>query len=334
MANFGRFVCVALPFALTVGSLIAMLVAALAGVTDKSLFLFQVNTTGLSISPASISNLIESRSTVPLDIRDGSSAAAAALNQNITAADLALYDLYDVGLWGYCYVPQNGKRKCTKPEFNWAQKELNMTKNNFETLVTSTGEDVKLPKQISEAITTFGTVIRWTEVVFIIALVSLAVELFFGIFSTCSRACSCLAFIVSAVATLAVCAAAAMSTAVSAIVVGAIEASAKKYGVTADMNVKYLAAVWIGAAFSIAAGCFWLFTICCCAPDHYSRKGVRHRDSTEGEKLIAPSSYQPIHEDPGFGYNRPVSGPQYGYPTGPHQPRRDLAYEPYSHANV
>jgi len=355
MGNLGRYACVALPFVLTLGAVIAILVAGLAGVADKSLYMFQINTTDLTISPASLSSLVNRDETpgfhdptlLPPNTDETDAAADAATTSvttdaksgNITAADLGLADQYDVGLWGWCNTAQNGTRTCTKPQFNWAEKELNMTTSSLENLATAAGQKLTLPKEITDAIKTFTTVSKWTEVVFIIAAIALGVELFFGIFANCSRGFSCVTFLVSGVAAVAVCGFAAMATATSAVVVGAVEASAKFYGVKADFNTKYLAAVWIAAAFAIAAAFFWMFTVCCCKPDHHSRSSGRKRHLDEaGEKLVPVGAYQPITDDhgyPGGGYNNGHSNhPQYGYAPQPRAQRNNLAYEPYSHSNV
>lgn len=332
MANFGRFVCVALPFALTVGSLIALLVAGLAGVTDKSLYMFQANLTRLSISPSAVHSILNSRQTFHdvTGIISGvtGSGSSGSGSGNITAADLGLYNLYDVGLWGYCYTPQNGSQACTKPAFNWAENALNRTTGDINSLITLSGQNVTLPKAITDAVSAFGTVSRWTQIVFIIAYVALAVELLFGIFANCSRAFSCVTFIVAAIAAVAVCGAAALATATSVVVVGAIESTAKFYGVTGSFNNRYLAAVWIAALFALGAGFFWMFTICCCAPDH-SRRSSRRSRHEDGEKLLH-GPYQPLGDANGFQHNR-FSQPYAGAPSYS-QPQRDLAYEPYSHA--
>ncbi len=338
MANFGRFACVLLPFALTLGAVIALLVAGLAGVADKSLYMFQVNTTDLSISPLSINTLLKdlgARSPQdvfhdPTLLATGDSKSGSG-SSNVTAADLGLADLYDVSIWGYCYTPQNGSRECTKPAFNWAVSALNTTTGNLKSLITLSGQNITLPQEVSDAVTAFGTVARWTQIVFIIAYVALGVELFFGIFANCSRVFSCITFIIAAFATVAVCGAAALSTAMSVVVVGAVEGTAKFYGVEASFNRRFLAAVWIAAAFAIAAGFFWLFTICCCSPDH-SRKSRRSR-SSDGEKLMQ-GPYQPIGNENGYNGGYPQQYPQsYAAPQS-YGPKRDLAYEPYSHARA
>jgi hypothetical protein len=189
---------------------------------------------------------------------------------------------------------------------------------------------VTLPKEITTAVKSFSTVSKWTQIVFIIAYVALGVELFFGLFANCSRAFSCVTFLVAGIATVAVGAAAGLATATSVVVVGAVEASANIYGVDAHFNTRFLATVWLGVAFALAAGLFWMFTICCCAPDH-SRRHHGSRAAAGEKYMNTAPGYQRI-SDPNGAYNAGYAQ-QY-----PHQsyaaPQHSGAYEPYSHARV
>ena len=72
----------ALPFILTVASLIAMLVAGLSGVTDKSMYLFKVNTTDLSISSSSITSLLSDRGLHQRDLSDSIIAATSSASSD------------------------------------------------------------------------------------------------------------------------------------------------------------------------------------------------------------------------------------------------------------
>lgn len=352
MGNVGRIFCVALPFILTVASIIALLVAALAGVTDKSLYLFKVNTTDLSISSSTITSLLSDRGLAELDTRDtGSevssaadslesmassaggdisniaSSASAALasatasagsaassvesavtgsGTNITAADLGLADAYIVSLWNYCEVASDGTKTCKKASYNWAANATESFEEMINDVASSMGENITLPSSIKSAMNTFSTISRWTEIVFIIAFVALAVEIVLGFFANCSRAFSCCTTIVGMFATVAVVAAATLATATAAVVVAAVEGTAKAYGVTGSLNSHFLAAVWIAAAFAIAAGFFWLFTICCCAPDRRrSSGGAGWSRSKHADESVAPMSgaggYQHI---PGSNHNQ------------------------------
>ncbi|KAK7430291.1 hypothetical protein QQZ08_003267 [Neonectria magnoliae] len=315
----GRFFCVALPFALTVGSIIFLLVGSLAGVADKSLYLFHLDVSGLTIDPASVDNYISN-----LKSREAKS-------ENITAADLDLAKTYDINLWGYCYKDQKNKRHCTKAKFDWASDALNTS--YIEHFGSAAGVEIDLPNEIEKALKAFRHVTKWTEVAFIVALISLGVELVLGIFANCSTIMSCCTWIVAGIASVLVCCAAGLATAMAAIVVGAVEASAKEYGVKGKINTTFLAVVWISAAFAIGASLFWVFTICCCKPESRSSKKNRRSD---GEKLLPSGAYAPISGDhemtSGNYYNQNQSASQYGAPRHhSNAPRSDLAYEPYSH---
>lgn len=383
MGNIGRIFCVALPFALTVASLIALLVAGLSGVTDKSMYLFKVNTTDLSISSSSITSLLSDRGLHQRDLSDSiiaatsgassdasdfvssatdaaeaagvSSAADAesaitgiASGTNITASDLGLADAYLVSLWGYCEIAASGDKTCEKAQFDWASNATSNFQAKLDSVAGSSGENVTIPDSIKTAMNTFSTVTKWTEVVFIIAYIALGVSLFLGIFANCSRAFSCCTFITSALAAFAVCAAAALATAMASVVVGAVEGTAKVYGVTGSINTRFLAAAWIGAAFAIGAAFFWMFTICCCAPDHNKSRGKsagfgRKKHLDDAEKLPMSGAYAPLGEPHNNAYGGGHDSAAYGntaYGGGfgqgaaygnPRTGRNDMAYEPYQH---
>lgn len=398
MANFGRMVCVALPFILTVASLIAMLVAGLAGVSDKSLYMFMVNTTDFSVSATSITNLLADRSLVEREawggesatpttgdsaaaVASASAAAATATSKadaeaavanavsgtNITGSDLGLSDIYYVNLWNYCQSVSTGGKECKKAQYNWAANATKSFETELNTVASASGENVTLPDAIKTAMNTFGTVTRWTEIVFMIAYVALAVSLLFGIFANCSRAFSCCTFIIAAFAAVAVCAAAVLATVTAAVVIGAVEGTAKKYGVTGNINTRFLSTVWIGAAFAIAAGFFWMFTICCCKPDHSRSRGKpsgfgRKKNLLDSEKAPMSGAYAPLADPhhtayggsgayPGngayaghgdYGVNGDYGAPAGAYggsgfghgaaPSNLHAGRnQEVAYEPYTH---
>lgn len=97
MGNIGRIICVALPFALTIASLIALLVAALAGITDKSLYNFRIDTANLSVSASDIESLLSKRSVLLPDItvRDFGSDVSGAVGSLESTASTATSDLGD-----------------------------------------------------------------------------------------------------------------------------------------------------------------------------------------------------------------------------------------------
>jgi hypothetical protein len=121
MGRVGRFVCVGMPFALTVASLIYIIIVTLTGVTNNGLF--KVNTQNLSISTSDLSSLHTRGTHIKLSGSAISSAAAAAGSVNITAADLGLFDAYTISLWNYCYFSGT---TCTPAKFDWASNAINI----------------------------------------------------------------------------------------------------------------------------------------------------------------------------------------------------------------
>ncbi|KAI9051950.1 hypothetical protein LZ554_004205 [Drepanopeziza brunnea f. sp. 'monogermtubi'] len=338
----GRFVCVALPFGLTLASLICILIVMLAGITNKDLDMFEIRTQNLSISSSSLENLVD------LTKRDDSLSAltVAALSPNpstdITAADLALADSYKVSLWSYC-ATTGGKSNCTSPEFNWAATKLNVS--TIESTASAlTGMTLKLPSELRSALKTFRVVSRWTQVVYIIAAITCGLELFLGLFGFCSRVGSCFTYIVSGLSTAAIIIASIMATVSSSVVIAAVRSTAKSYGVKGSINTSFLATTWLAVVFSVGAGFFWMFSTCCCASS--DRSSSSKRKSSDQEKLMPTGAYQRVADN--THYNNGFSGQQHGIynqqPTTEYGvPMQNVkpvarggngAYEPYSHTAI
>lgn len=321
----GRFVCVALPLILTVGAIIAYMVATLSGVAHSSLYIFRVDLSDLDIDDKSIDDLVSNL---------GIFGRGTESTRGITAGNLGFADSYDVTLWGYCENKKDKDRECIKAQFNWAESRL---QKDF--LDPIAGKNVELPDEIKTALNIFSTVTKFTEIAFVVALICLGVELFVGVFSNCTRIISCITSLISVVAIAFSLAASGLATAMALVVVSAIKTAGRTYGVKGNFNGAFLACIWIGFAFSLAAGLFWLFTLCCCKPDH------REKRRSDGEKLIPSTGYYPIgndHEMTGGNnayHNQYQSSyaPSYNnssnHNTSSHHGynNSDVAYEPFSH---
>jgi len=306
----GRFFCVALPLILTIASLGTLLYAVLAGVAHENVRMLQVDLSELSISPLSISDLLKRADFSMKETKVG----------NITAEDLGLHKYYDVTLWGSCSSDDNKKFTCSKSQFDWASKQINTTD------IKDGSATIQLPKDIKDAVKTFQKLIKWSEVAFIISLVALGLELLIGIFSNFSRAISCLTWCESAFTTIILILGNSLATATVAVIAGVVDGSKTLYGAKVHIDGRFLAIIWISAAFSIGASLFWIFTICCCAPEKRQKKNKNHH--SDGEKLLPTGGfgsrgYAPLGEQTGY-----TSGaPRFNSGSG----RSDLAYEPYSH---
>lgn len=335
MVSGGRVICVAFPFVLALISVITLLVAGLTGVTNKSMYMFEVNTTGLSVSESDLLSMLSRRS-----VGDrATTTTTTSSSSNVTASHLGIGKLYDVNVWNYCETSQSGKRNCSKAAFNWAASAVNASEASLETQATSTGESLELPKTVKKALSAFVKLSHWTQIVFVIALVSLAVEIVVGLFTSCSRAIACLTYLVASFAVVAVTATAGLATATGVVVVAVVDADLKKYGVTAKLSGHYLAVVWIAAAAAIAASFFWMLSICCCKPESRRLRGAaaasRGPAAPFNDKNAPVGSYQPLNDPNQAGYYNSSYAPQYGAQRQPAAGgRSDVAYEPYSHARV
>jgi hypothetical protein len=302
-----------------------IVVVMLAGVTNNGLFLFSTDTKNLSISVADLSSLHRRADHMALSGSAITNAIASGGNiktTNITAADIGLYDSYTVSLWNYCYTT-GGTKTCMPAKFDWASDSINII-NNLTSLAAQNGANFTAPTLVN-AVKTFSQVVKWTEIVYIIAGVLAALELVVGLFAFCSRVGSCCTFIVSGFFTTAIIAAAGMSTTLAVIVVGAVSAL-KQYGVSAAFNTSFLAISWLAAAFAVAAGLFWLFSICCCK----GGSSKRHSKAGHGEK-VGHGGYQRVNDPflPQHGHGHQETG---YIPPSHHVPAQK--YEPYSHGAV
>ena len=328
----GRFVCVAVPYALTIASLVCILITMLSGITNKNLNMFEIDASKMSISSSDLQNLANSVKKDKRDLNLGAGALTnAALNGvstgavNFTAANFNLANSYKVYMWNYCYHSNSTYGDCTKGKFDWANDAINITYMNEKASAVSmgaSGKNATLPRTVTDALKVYVKVSKWTQVVYLIALLFSVLTLITGLFGFCSRGGSCVTYIVSALATISIICASAMSTAASAIVVAAIQTTAKVYGVRAKMMTGFLSLTWIACAFSVGAGLFWMFSICCCKSES--------RGNKRNSEKFAPSAYQPIN-DPNTGYHPQTTGV---YNPQAHKPANGAGYEPYSHSAV
>ncbi|TVY55048.1 hypothetical protein LSUE1_G010384, partial [Lachnellula suecica] len=346
----GRFVCVALPFGLSLASLICILIAMLAGITNKNLDMFEVDTQNFSISSSELANLVSLTKRSPEPATGLGALTSAALSpsaslaeyeaavlagSNITATMLGLADSYKVSLWNYCAT--NGTNTtCTKAKFNWAADSTNTTTLLTTANEISGGTNVTLPKEMTSALKTFSVFTKWTQVVYIIAIILLGAELVVGIFGFCSRVGSCITSLICGLATTATIAASIMATAETSIVVGALKTAGKAYGLKSSINTSFLATTWLAVAFSIGAGLFWSLSSCCCAADHHKNGGNR-RSVGDQEKLIPTGAYHRVDEPQH--YNNGMQQQQTGVfntgaPAHVRPQQANGAYEPYSHTAI
>lgn len=292
----GRFFCVALPFALTIGSLICLLIVMTAGMSSKAIDMYTINPQNLSITFNDLKNF---KLNVDTAVTDEINSLA---DTNITAADLGLQNNYQVYMFNYCY--QNATTNntwCSKPKYNWASSALNTTELQANITAISlavSNKNVTIPSSIVTALHAYSTISRWIQIVYIIAIALVALELFIGLFGFCSRAASCATYLVSGLSTTIVIAASVLSTVASAILVGALDAT-KPFGVKVHLDTSFLAFTWLAAAFSIGGGVFWLLSACCCANDRPHRRSEKYAPIQGQHGGPAQTHGAPVHNTGG-----------------------------------
>ncbi|KAH7389226.1 SUR7/PalI family-domain-containing protein [Cadophora sp. MPI-SDFR-AT-0126] len=343
----GRFVCVAVPYGLTFASLICLLIVIFAGITDKSLDLFEIKTQNLSISSFSLENLADLAKRAPFPSDSLSALTVAGLSpnadgsSNITASDLSLADSYRVTLWNYC-ATTGSNTTCTKPGFSWAEI---LNASFIEATASSlTGTTVSLPSELKTALETFKVISKFTQMSYVMAVFSCLIEMIIGIFGFCSRFGSCATFMNSFMTVLSLIIASVLATVQACLVTAAVKASVRSYGVSGSLNTAFLATTWLSVAFGIAAGIFWLVTICCCGSNHLGKS--KRRGVDDHEKFILTGSYQPVgnntYYDNGYAsqqhnIHNPRQNPQDDVPMQNFKPvtrAGNGAYEPYSQTAI
>ncbi|KAH7302911.1 actin cortical patch SUR7/pH-response regulator pali [Stachybotrys elegans] len=254
--RISRLLCVGLPVLLTIAALVSFLVVALSGVTHHGVNLFRLDTEDLSIDPASFEGIAgrlldannKTRSDMKID--------------NITANDLHLAKSYDVNVFGFCWMDQDSKDyHCSDSGFDWASHYLNTT--TLDNLRSPSGIRIQFPEELNRALRFFAHISTWTQGAIVMALLTLFAELAVGILSVFSRTISCITWLITVIAIILVCSAASLATAQAVVVVSAVETTARWYGVHSQINISFIATVWVGFAFTISSGLFWLLTICC-----------------------------------------------------------------------
>lgn len=256
--------------------------------------------------------------------------------KNFTAQDLGLSDYYKVSLWNYCSynTSKENEQYCSKGKFNWAQSSIDLTHIKQIVQQQTNTNNATVPEPLNGALKTFKQVHKWTQVVYVIAILTSALTLFLGIAAIFSKIASCITYIICGIASTSLIIASSMSTAESAIVIGAVKTVKHEYHINGHMNTSWLAVTWIAVAFSLGAGIFWLASICCCSTSS-GRGSSRRSRGGDAEKLIPTGAYQRVNDPHAYGGN---SGPAFSHGAGavPMKPlnRGNGAYEPYSHQAI
>ena len=169
-------------------------------------------------------------------------------------------------------------------------------------------------------------------IAYIVALIATIIEILVGFFALFSRWGSLATTIVSSVSSFFYVAFALTSTILYAVLTGTFNDALTKYDIHGNLGHSIYVAVWLGTAFSLGAGLFWLFSSCCCSGRSDRIKGYNDERGARGHRYDRVGS--PLPPQGGFGYGQPAAK-GYQVPSshhmGPVGVQRQTSYEPFRH---
>ncbi|MCJ1276401.1 hypothetical protein MMC21_004206 [Puttea exsequens] len=342
MGKAGRFACIFTPMALTIASLVCLIIVGLGGTNKNNssfnnLYFFRANTSDINVDPSLI-NLPSNDITDKLGNITGGTVKAA----------LDIKDFYHVHLWNYCDGDfGTNSTGGVSESVTYCSPHTNEFWFNPVSVwgLNNTGVDQFFSKELRAGLATYKTVTKWMFIAYIVALISTIAEILVGFLALFSRLGSVATTIVSTISSLFVVGFALTSTILYATLASTFNSALKKYSIHGSLGHSIYVAIWLAVAFSWAAGLFWLFSSCCCSGrsdrikgygDEPGRRRMRHRD--------APYQYERV-ESPirgGLGYGTPQQkfqgGPGFQAPNAHHAmplgnvgQQRGTAYEPFRH---
>ncbi|KAF2205956.1 hypothetical protein GQ43DRAFT_436545 [Delitschia confertaspora ATCC 74209] len=288
MGKLGRFACIFTPMALTIASLICLILV----------FMGQTNKMGLSQDLYFFKADVQEFNANP-DIKfPGSDLTHLDEVLKTGATSGSLKDFYQVGLWNYCAGDINGEgkmetnRHCSprKAEFWFNPIEVWELKN-------TTAQEL-FPEKMQNGLDAYQKVAKWMFVAYVVALCLTIGEVVVGIFAVFSRWGSLVTTIVSSAQTIFILAAAITSTALYGALAATFDTALKPYKIKASLGSKMLSVLWIGVAFSVASGFFWLISVCCCSGSSGKKKVVVEKTPYTYERVASPylGAQQPGHQ--------------------------------------
>ncbi|KAG8533078.1 uncharacterized protein KY384_001861 [Bacidia gigantensis] len=337
MGKAGRFACIFTPMALTIASLVCLVLVGLGGTnrgnsTYNNLYFFRANTSNIDVDPSLI-NL--PNNTITDKIVDAATDTAKQV--------LDVKDFYHIHLWNYCNGDFKGNddnsSQHSSDHVDFCSAHTNQFWFNPVEVwgLNNTNVDKLFSKELRHGLDVYKTTTKWMFICYIVALISTIVEILVGFLALFSRLGSLATTIVSAISSLFIIGFALTATILYSVLAGTFNTALNKYNIHGSLGKNIYVATWIGVAFSLAAGMFWLFSSCCCSGRSDKIKGYDTENAKSGQRSASwklPGRKQP------YEYERMDSPFQGGMPYnqqhGAHQMNdlgneRKTAYEPFRH---
>ena len=315
--------------AFTIASLVCLIIVGLGGTnknnsTYNSLYFFRANTSDINVDP-SIINLPSNELTDKI-IGEQSGAVKTALD---------IKDFYHVSLWNYCSgdFSTNSTGGVHDRVTYCSPRQNQFWFNPVEVWgLNNTGVDQFISDELRNGLDTYKTVAKWMFICYLVALIATVVEILVGFLALFSRLGSLVTTIVSTVSSLFIIAFALTATILYSTLAGIFNTALNKYNIRGSLGRNIYVAIWLGVAFSCAAGLFWLFSSCCCSGRSDRIKGYDNNGKSSGRGFRAketPYNYERMGSPINGGM--PNNEAKKGYGMGNLGQQRQTAYEPFRH---
>ena len=340
MGKAGRFACIFTPMALTIASLVCLIIVGLGGTnknnsTYNNLYFFRANTSDITIDPSDLN--LPANTPISGILNDTTSTVTSALG---------VAEFYHVSLWNYCSgdFSKNSSGGVTDHVTYCSPHQNEFWFNPISVWhLNNTVVDHLLDKEIRSGLNTYRVVAKWMSIAYIVALIATILEILIGILALFSRLGSLATTIVSTISSIFVFAFALTATILYATLTGTFNDALKKYNIHGNLGHNIYVVTWMAVAFSLAAGFFWLISSCCCSGRSDRIKGYgdgparrRFRDEQgpyQYERVESPlrggQAYGTAPYQAGPGYQAPPQGTPLG-----NMGSRGTAYEPFRHENA
>jgi len=245
----------------------------------RDLYFFKADTSGFTADPDNAFQHIPDNVNIDNNL-------LAALQGSASSKELK--DFYQVGLWSYCEgdKDKDGKETityCSARKFNFWFDPFHVWELKDTSAQKVLGEDLQ------RGLEKYKKAAGWMTWAFVIALILTAVEFVIGFFAIFSRWGSLVTTIVSTAQTVFILAAAGTATAMYAALASVFHTVLKPYNINASLGSKMLSVLWLGVAFSVASGFFWLISVCCCSGKSPHKKVVVEKTPYTYERVASPA---------------------------------------------
>jgi succinate dehydrogenase/fumarate reductase cytochrome b subunit len=257
-----------------------------------------------------------------------SSSNAALLGGALQAAkqSLGMQDYYTIYLRSYCgWNGDDTYANCTDPKSYFWFNPIKVWGLN------STGTPVNeyLPKRFIDGLDTYHAASKAMFILYAAALAATCATLVVGISAIFSRWGSFFTtFFAEAACILFVGASIVASTIIFVLRTVLNRELKDDYGIKTSVGGRSMALTWIGTAFAVGAGFFWLLSVCCCSGRSPYNSGGKEARRTRAEKT--PYTYERVGS-PYLGPREGQSVPLQNFGGGD---QRGSAYEPFRPQHV